>query len=302
MNVSVRDLRAFIALVERRNFTRAAEDCSLSQSAFSALIQNLEASLGTRLFTRSTRRVELTAAGQVFNDSAKRLLAEFMQLDADMKDHVQKRKGRVAVAALPSLMAGWLPVVLKEFRDAYPGISTEIWDTLSDECLALVRSGRADFALCAAGTEMAGLSAEPLCTDAFFVVMHKDHPLARKKSIVAGDLANQPFIHLAHTTSVRQLLDAALHPMSINGVIEVAHLASVASLVANQVGISVIPFLALFQFASPDIVVRPLREPKIMRTIYVVMQREKPLSIAAETLLALLKKRRSRIRSELGKD
>ena len=84
--------------------------------------------------------------------------------------------------------------------------------------------------------------------------------------------------------------------------IEVAHLASVASLVANQVGISVIPFLALFQFASTDIVVRPLREPKIMRTIYVVMQREKPLSIAADTLLALLKKRRSRIRSELGKD
>lgn len=302
MNVSVRDLRAFVALVEHRNFTRAAEQCCLSQSAFSALIQALETSLGTRLFTRSTRRVELTAAGQVFKDSATRLLAEFELLDLEMKDHVQKRKGRVAVAALPSLLAGWLPVVLKEFRDAYPGITTEIWDTLSDECLGLVRSGRADFALCAAGSDMAGLVAEPLCTDAFSVVMHKDHPLARKKSIVAADLSNQPFIHLARTTSVRQLLDAALHPLSLNGVMEVAHLASVASLVANQVGISVIPFLALFQFTSPDIVVRPLREPKIVRTIYVVMLRDKPLSIAAESLLALLKKRRTRIRSELARE
>ena len=302
MNVSTRDLRAFIALAERRNFTRAAEQCCLSQSAFSALIQALENSLGTRLFTRSTRRVELTAAGHVFKESATRLLAEFELLDLEMKDHVHKRKGRVAVAALPSLMAGWLPVVLKEFRDAYPGITTEIWDTLSDECLTLVRSGRADFALCAAGAEMAGLSAEPLTTDAFFVVMHRDHPLARKRSIVAADLVNQPFIHLAHTTSVRQHLDAALHPVGLNGVMEAAHLATVASLVANQVGISVIPFLALFQFTSADIVVRPLREPKIVRTIYVVTARDKPLSIAADTLLALLKKRRARIRSELGKE
>jgi DNA-binding transcriptional LysR family regulator len=302
MNVSVRDLRAFVALAERRNFTRAAEQCCLSQSAFSALIQALENSLGTRLFTRSTRRVELTPAGQVFRESAMRLLAEFDLLDLEMKDHVQLRKGRVAVAALPSLLAGWLPVVLKEFRDAHPGIATEVWDTLSDECLGLVRSGRADFALCAAGADMAGLTAESLCTDTFFVVMHKDHPLARKKSIVGADLANQPFIHLAHSTSVRQQLDAGLHPMTVNGVMELAHLASVASLVANRVGISVIPFLALFQFGSPDIVVRPLREPKIERTIYVIMQRDKPLSLAGESLLALIKKRRTRIRSELGKD
>lgn len=302
MNISMRDLRAFIAVTEQKNFTRAAEQCHLSQSAFSALIQNLENELGVKLFARSTRRVELTAEGKVFADSANRLLAEFALVQSEMKDHVEMRKGRISVAALPSLAAGWLPVVIKEFRASYPGVSTELADTLSDECLELVRAGRADFALCAAGSDMAGLEAEPLCTDAFYVVMHREHPLARRKSLSAADLLHQPFIHLSHTSSVRQLLDAALHPGRIAGIMEVAHLASVASLVGNNIGISVIPFLALFQFSHPDLVIRPLKEPKIVRTIYVMRQADRPLSVAAEAFLALLKKRRSTIRSELGKD
>lgn len=302
MNVSTRDLRAFLALTEQKNFTRAAEHCFLSQSAFSALIQGLEEELGVQLCTRSTRRVELTKEGEVFAESAKRLLAEFTLAAEELRDYTLLRKGRVSVAALPSLVAGWLAVVLKEYREMHPGVTTELTDTLSDECLELVRRGRADMALCGAGADMAGLTAEPLCSDDFYVVMHREHPLARKKFLSASDLASQAFIQMSHTSSVRQMLDASLHPNKINGIMEVAHLASVASLVANNVGISVIPYLALFQFLQPDIVVRPLREPKITRTIYYVHLRDKALSPAAHAFLELVKKNKSRIRSELGKN
>jgi DNA-binding transcriptional LysR family regulator len=75
----------------------------------------------------------------------------------------------------------------------------------------------------------------------------------------------------------------------------------VASLVSNNIGISVIPFLALFQFSLPNLVVRPLKQPKIVRTIYIVQQNDKQLSAAANAFLALLRKRRATIRSELGK-
>lgn len=300
MNISTRELRAFLALADQKHFTRAAEQCFLSQSAFSALIQGLEAELGARLFERSTRRVDLTPEGRVFEESARRLLAEFTLARDELKDHVEMRKGRVSIAALPSLAAGWLPVILKEFRDAWPGVTLELADTLSDDCLELVRRSRADLALCAAGAEMAGLRAEPLCADEFYVVMHKDHPLARKKTLAAADLISQPFIQLSRTSSVRQLLDAAIHPARINGIMEVAHLASVASLVSNNLGISVIPYLALFQFALPNLVLRPLRQPKIVRTIYIVQQSDKQLSAAAAAFLALLRKRRATIRAQLG--
>ena len=72
MNLSVKQLRAFAALRAHKNFTQAAQTCHLSQSAFSALIQNLEADAGVRLFDRNTRHVELTPEGEAFAESALR--------------------------------------------------------------------------------------------------------------------------------------------------------------------------------------------------------------------------------------
>ena len=153
LNLSTRQLRAFLALAELKSFTRAAHRCHLSQPAFSALVRSLEESLGARLFDRDTRNVELTVEGKLLEEPARRLLADFEGLVADMGDRVARRKGRVSVAALPSLAAGWLPALFAEFRHANPGVDLALHDTLSDQCLELVRAGRADFALAATGPE-----------------------------------------------------------------------------------------------------------------------------------------------------
>src|SRR3546814_16655578 len=108
MNLSPRQLRAFGALAQERHFTKAAQRCHTTQPAFSALIKALEDAAGTRLFDRTTRRVELTPEGRLFNESALRLLNDLDGVMQDIQAHVAKRKGRVAVAALPSLEAGWL--------------------------------------------------------------------------------------------------------------------------------------------------------------------------------------------------
>lgn len=120
MNLSSRQLRAFIALNEQRNFTRAAQTCHLSQPAFSALIRALEDGVGTRLFDRDTRSVQLTSEGELFVDPARRLLDDMQHMLSDLEDHVQKRKGRAALAALPSLAAGWLPGIFARFRSMHP--------------------------------------------------------------------------------------------------------------------------------------------------------------------------------------
>ena len=96
INVSTRELRAFLALAEQRNFTRAAALTHLSQPAFSALIRALEEHFGARLFDRTTRSVELTAEGDAFVDAARRLLHDAEQAVNDVRDHVARRRGRVA--------------------------------------------------------------------------------------------------------------------------------------------------------------------------------------------------------------
>lgn len=289
MNLSIKHLRAFLALAQHRNFTRAAEACHLSQSAFSALIQALEVDAGARFFDRNTRRVEITAEGRLFEQSAARLLRDFESAYTELKDHVDLRKGRVAIAALPSLTAGKLPRVLAAFHKRYPGIDIELFDGLSDTCVSLVQSGRVDFALAAAGAAVAGLQTELLCSDTFHVVCHSSHPLAHARTVRLADLTKYPFIHLARSTSIRQHLEHALHPLRLAGMMEVEHLATAAALVAQGLGISVIPSLALFQFQLPDIVIKPFKLPGLVRHIHIIRPEGRTPSIAAGGLLEMVR-------------
>lgn len=284
MNLSTRQLRALLALDAQRNFTRAAAACSLSQPAFSALIRQLEETLGTRLFDRSTRHVALTADGEAFVVAARQVLADLDAAFADLRDRAEHRRGRVSIALLPSLAADWLPSVLAEFRAAYPGIALEVADVLSEPCIERVRAGRADFALAATRADTPELRADVFCSDDFHLVCPRGHPLARAARVRPRDVAAWPFIHLARTSSVRQYLDAATHPHPLPSVLEVDQLATVAGMVRAKLGISIVPALTLYQFASPDLVVRPIRWPGLTRRIYVVRRRDRSLSPAAQVL------------------
>ncbi|VWX63529.1 DNA-binding transcriptional regulator, LysR family [Burkholderiales bacterium 8X] len=289
--LSARQLRAFLALFERRSFTRAAQACHLSQPAFSALIRTLEESLGTRLFDRDTRSVMATPEGRLFEGPARRLLDDMGSAVKDLADHVERRTGRVRVAALPSLAAGWLPGIFGEFMQAWPGIRIDLEDALSDACIASVRAGRADFALAAAGAHASpagDLRARKLCSDGFHLVCRSDHPLAKEARLTLKKIAPWPFIQMARDSSVRQALDAALHPQRLDSRFEVEHLATVMGLVEAGLGISLVPALTLFHFKRPTLVTRPFSVPGLRRTVVVVQRRDGSLSVAAQALQDLV--------------
>jgi DNA-binding transcriptional LysR family regulator len=295
LNFSTRHLEAFLALAETRHFTRAAERCHLSQSAFSQLIRRLEDAAGARLFDRDTRNVSLTPEGERFAESARRLAAEVEAAFADLRDHVARRKGRVALAALPSLAAGWLPPVIAEHRRRHPGIAVELFDALADRCLELVREGRADFALTAPGPDLSEFDTRQLYSDRFYLVCRRDHPLARRRTVRATDLADCELIHLARSTSVRQHLEPVLHPLKLKATgLEVEQLATVAGLVASGLGVSVVPELTLFQFRRPELVAIPVSEPALERPILIVRCKGRSLSAAAQGMLELVEARLAR--------
>ncbi|MEG0041815.1 MAG: LysR family transcriptional regulator, partial [Massilia sp.] len=150
-NISTKQLQAFLALEQHRHFTQAAERCHLSQSAFSAVIQKLEATVGAKLVQRDTRNVTLTTEGELFVEVARALLADLDAAFTDMGDFIARRKGRVALAVLPSLAANGIPEVIAHYKAAYPGITVQLFDALSDQCLHLLRQGRVDLALTAPG-------------------------------------------------------------------------------------------------------------------------------------------------------
>ena len=295
MNISTRDLEAFIALADLSSFTRAAARCHVSQSAFSSRISSIEDALGARLFDRTTRSVELTAEGTLFLESARRLHGNFTEVVADFKEHTSRRKGRVAIAALPSIASAWLPAVFAGFREAHPGIRLTLHDVVSDACLALLREGSVDFAVASRPDESEDMETELLSEENFCLVCSEAHPLATRPGLKVRDLASQDFIHQTRDTSVRQHVEKALHPQQTNTVLQLEHLATMAGMVQAGLGITVVPELTLFQFMRPGLVVRPLKIPGLSRAVYLVRRRGKSLSFAATALYDRMLSERRRI-------
>jgi LysR family transcriptional regulator, carnitine catabolism transcriptional activator len=266
INLSARDIEAFLALAQSQHFTRAAERCHLSQSAFSQKIGRIEQSAGVRLFERSTRHVALTPEGEAFAQELRRIEQDMRAAFANLQDLASLRVGRVAVAALPSVAAVWMPQVIARYRAQHPQIRVALFDTLAGGGLALLREGRVDMALTAGG-DLREFDAQVLRMERFFLVCRKDHPLAAKKSVTLGQLAGQEMIHLARSSSVRQQLEAQ---------------AGVAALHAG--GLEVVPELTLFHFRREGLAAVPVRDAQLRRPIVLARRKGQALSIAAQAM------------------
>ncbi|MFZ6768723.1 LysR family transcriptional regulator [Undibacterium sp. Di26W] len=291
-NISTKLLHAFLALAEVKHFTRAAERCHLSQSAFSTVIQKLEAAVAVQLVERDTRNVTLTPEGELFVEVARALVSDIDAALSNMADYIARRKGRVSIAALPSLAANGLPGVIAEYKTQFPGITVQLFDALSDKCLGLLREGKVDFALTAPGVNLSEFDTRTLCSDPFYLVCRRDHPLAKRRRIKLTELAGCELIHLAKSTSVRQHVDLLTRGVAVTHTgLEVEHLATVAGLIEHGLGVSLVPELTLFQFRSLNLVAIPVEARQLVRPILIVKQKDRSLSIATKGMLDLIELR-----------
>lgn len=283
MNINSHDLQVFLTLAQEKNFTRAAARCGLSQSAFSTRISSLEHALGAKLFDRTTRRVELTPDGEEFEPFAHQLHADLSDVVQIFRDRAARRRGRVAIAALPSVSAGWMPKVLSQFAKRHPEIQLSLTDGIAETCASLVRSGEVDFGLSTLD-DAEDLDKQLVAIDHFHLVCGKNHALLTKKKITAADIASFPFIHLTRNSSVRRLLDAAFDRVKLKPYLEANYMATLAGMVEADLGVTIVPSLSLHQFIRPTLGTRVLQTPRISRPIYLIRRRGRTLSAAADTL------------------
>lgn len=283
INISARDLEAFMALAQTQHFTRAAERCHLSQSAFSQKIARIETGAGVRLFERSTRHVSLTPEGEAFAGEVRRIAQDLTSAYSNLRDLARLRTGTVAVAALPSVAAVWMPQAIARYRREHPAVRVALFDTLASGALALLREGKADLAITAGG-DLREFDVEVLRSERYFLVCPARHPLAGKRHLTLAQLDGQQMVHLARNSSVRQHLDTLPSMQVEAGGLEVEHLATLAALVAQGLGVSVVPELTLFHFERAGLRAVPLREPALRRPIVLARRKGKALSVAAQAM------------------
>jgi len=281
MNISLRQLRAFLAVAKLRHFRRAAESLHLTQPAISRQITDLESELDVRLFDRNTREVVPTEAGRYLEVALERVLEELEGVLAYVHSESERRHGKVRVAAVPTLSAGLMPQCIAACARDYPELTVQLHDQAQVMVLDSVRGGEVDFGLAIEPTERETFECETILHDPFVLVCHRTHPLARLAAVPWKKLQGESLILLDHSSGSRRLIDQQLaaHGIDPNIAQQTGHTHTAFRLVEAGLGISITPRLSLP--TSDQLVVRPLT-PTASRAITLIRRRHRSLSPLAE--------------------
>lgn len=289
--MTVKQLRAFLAVAQTLSFTQACERLHLSQPALSLTIKGLEETLGGPLLIRSTRSVRLTPEGEILLPLAKRLLAEWDNTEELLRQRFTLQLGRVALAAMPSLACNRLPSALRVFRERFPRVNVTVHDVINEQVIDMVRSQQVELGIAFEPETQEGIDFLPLFDDTFIAVVPCQSLLASAPAVGWQALLAHDFITLQRPSMVRILLEQALAQRNIELPVafESHQLATVGRMVASGLGVSAVPSLCREQMHELGARCLPLRDPQISRTVGVVVGHGQELSIAARALNDVLR-------------
>jgi DNA-binding transcriptional LysR family regulator len=284
MNVTLRQLRAFVLVGRLGSFTQAAQEMHLTQSALSLLIRELESAMATRLVDRTTRNVSLTAAGHEFFASTQRVLADLEHAISNVDKLLAKERGRVVVAAPLVLSSALLPPILAGFRSAFPGIELVLNDSLPGQVLSQVRSGIADLGIGTFSQTEEDLHRVLLFKEALVAVFPASHPLSRRQRPTWRDLAQVPVLALRRGSVFRDLAEGgfAAAGISLKPAFEADYVGTLIGMVNAGLGVAIVPGYAAALTDRRRIRSKRIEKPVVEREVLMVHRSGPTLSPAAE--------------------
>jgi len=241
----LRHLRYFVAVAEELHFGRAAKRLNMAQPPLSQQIRQLEATLAVQLFDRTSRRVELTAAGAALLEGARRTLAEAAHSADIARRAARGELDTLRIGFTDSAALSVLPQIVRRYRTRHPEVRLELGEASTLEQLDAVQRDLVDVALVRGPVLAPALRAEVIYEEAFVVSLPNDHPLSVKKRLSLQSLASEPMVlfprHLAavfHDQIVEMCRDAGFVP---DVRFEAADYQTILSLVAAGLGVSLVP-------------------------------------------------------------
>ncbi|XBS68675.1 LysR family transcriptional regulator [Acerihabitans sp. KWT182] len=288
-NISLRQLRIFLAVAEHHGFSRAGNMLCLTQSAMSHSIGELENELGIRLFDRTTREVLLTQEGANLAGELRRLLGELETTLSNTQRRSEGHRGLVHVATSPTISAGIMPDCIRQVVALYPQINLIVHDQVQQQTLHMVSNGEVDFGVIIEPSVPTDLYTETFMEEPFCLVLPEAHPIAQQKQVEWCDLQDQELVLLDYASGSRPLIDSALirHGVTPRVIQELGHVTTIFRILQSGLGVSVIPQLALSSLEGYGLAVRQLL-PKENRRLQLARRRNRSLSPAATAVWGLV--------------
>ena len=288
--MEIHQLRYVVAVARARNFSRAAEQCHVSQPSLSQQVQKLEGELGERLFERTKREARLTPQGEAFVARAVKILAEVEAAHRDVTDAQGLVRSRLAIGILPTIAPYLLPPVVAAFTKKYPGTEIVVQEDTTSRLLKMVHAYEVDFAVVSQPIRDEQLEVGELFAEELLLALPPGNALTRKRTIAAADLTEENLIVMKEGHCLGdQVLGFCerrdLHPkISFRS----GQLETIQAFVYAGVGISLVPAMAARSHRRDQPVYRSLSSPKPERKIVTVWPTQRIMSRAAKEFLQLL--------------
>ena len=288
MNISIRQLTAFVSVADNGSFTRASEQMHLTQSAVSGLIKELESSLGIVLFDRTTRQLSLSVVGHHLLPQARRILNEMQLFENEASSLTSLAQGQVRLA-VSQFAASSMPAVIAQFSKEYPDISVSLLDCSAENVLEHIQNIEVDLGV---GTELGfmesedDISADLLYQLPFCVVMPDSHALAQKSEVVWQDLVDIPLITLQgpFIEQVTAELDESIASHIQQARYKVNFMSTALEMTRQGFGITLcLPYMpeVIDWVSANGLQMRPLAQPVKMRRFFIYQRSSRALSPAS---------------------
>jgi DNA-binding transcriptional LysR family regulator len=261
--MELRHLRYFVAVAEELHFTRAAKRLGIRQPPLSAQIQQLEAEMGTALFRRLPRGVQLTPSGKLFLEEARRILEQLAQAKAGAQRGARGERGQMVVGfAGATYFDPTILSVISAYRSRYPEVVLLPQQMISRTLVARLEAGEIDVAFVRfSSSEGSSLQMETLVDEELMIALPAEHPLAQLRAVPLADLAKEPFIQSSRKLNVPvyEAFIAACRRAGFTPILgpEPPDIISVIPLVAAEFGVALVP-RALSQIRLKGVAYRPL--------------------------------------------
>jgi len=289
-----RQLSYFKEVAERGSFTRASQALHLSQSTLSKVVKGLEEELGVELFDRSTRKIELTDAGETVLAEAKVILASLHNLTDSLFGLQQLKKGTVRLGMPPIIGTLYFPGIIADFHRRYPGIAIRLTEGGSKRVEAAVQRGDVDLGLVVLPVEEGVFDIQPFLQEKLAVIAAHDSALADRESVRLPELVEEPLIVLREGFAIHGSVREAYERLGCEPhiVYESAQWDFIGEMVAEGLGISYLPESLCRRLDPARIRTIRLEEPEIPYHVAVITRNGRYLSYAAKEFLAHLHRER----------
>jgi len=300
IQITIRQLRYYVATYEEASFTRAAEREHCSQPALSAQIANLEGILERELFERSANGVRPTAAGQRFYRHAVSILSSVNQAQIDMAEVSGLVKGQVRVGLIPSIVRGLLPSFLPEFVEAYPMIDLRVIQGFSDTLADAVLAQTVEFAVVLEPPRHEGIEIEHFAADSMVLISSPALGLRRGEALRLPELPPLNLVVPSPNHTLRRNIERHIwtKEIRVDRLLEMDTVHGMIDFVAGSKWATILPIVAVAcDLDSERLCVNPIDAPRLEADLYLIRLTRQPLTATARLFAEALRRQAAQVGS-----